>query len=88
MPRSEALGRLLSGAERSIALDCLLGGGDDYELLFTAPREAAAVVARIAAQTGVALARIGTLTDTPGLAVRDEQGVPLPKLPRAFDHFA
>jgi thiamine-monophosphate kinase len=88
VPRSEALGRLLSGAERSIALDCLLGGGDDYELLFTAPREAAAVVAEVAAQTGVELARIGTLTDTPGLAIRDEHGVPLPKLPRAFDHFA
>jgi thiamine-monophosphate kinase len=88
VPRSEALERLLAGAERSIALDCLLGGGDDYELCFTAPREAAARVAQIVAQTGVALTRIGTVTAAPGLTVRDEHGAPLPKLPHAFDHFA
>jgi thiamine-monophosphate kinase len=88
VPRSQWLGRLLAGAERSIALDCVLGGGDDYELCFTAPRDAAARVAQIAAETGVALTRIGTITAAAGLTVRDERGVPLPALPRAFDHFA
>ncbi len=48
------LDRLLAGAERALALDCLLAGGDDYELCFTAPRAAAARVAAIAAETGVA----------------------------------
>jgi len=88
VPRSRALARSLAAAERSIALDCLLGGGDDYELCFTAPREAAARVAQIAVATGVALTRIGTVTAAPGLTVRDERGVPLPALPKAFDHFA
>ena len=88
VPRSRTLDRLLAGAERSIALDCLLAGGDDYELCFTAPRAAASRVAAIAAETGVALTRIGTITAAPGLAVRDERGAALPVLPRAFDHFA
>ena len=88
VPRSSALGRLLGGAERDLALECLLAGGDDYELCFTAPREAAAAVAAIAERTGVPLTRIGAITAGPGLVVRDEHGVPLPVLPRAYDHFA
>jgi thiamine-monophosphate kinase len=88
VPRSRPLERLLAGAERAIALECLLGGGDDYELLFTAPRAAAARVAQVAAEVGVALTRIGTVTAARGLTVRDELGTPLPALPRAFDHFA
>ena len=48
--------------ERALALECLLAGGDDYELCFTAPRAAAAAVAAIAAEHGVPLTRIGAVT--------------------------
>jgi thiamine-monophosphate kinase len=88
VPRSRELDRLLAGAERSLAIDCLLGGGDDYELCFTASREASAPIAEVAARTGVPLSRIGTVTIAQGLTVRDERGAPLPVLPHAFDHFA
>ena len=88
IPRSPALARLVGGAERALALECLLAGGDDYELCFTAPRAAADRVAAIAASTQLPVARIGTITEGPGLVVRDERGVPLPAVPRAFDHFA
>jgi thiamine-monophosphate kinase len=88
VPRSPELERLLAGADRSVALDCLLGGGDDYELCFTAPPETAHRVAQVAAQTGAALTRIGTVTAARGLTIRDERGAPLPALPHAFDHFA
>jgi len=88
VPRSPSLDRLLDSDQRPLALDCLLAGGDDYELCFTASRENAARVSAIGAETGVALARIGTITPTRGLTVRDERGVPLSALPRAFDHFA
>jgi thiamine-monophosphate kinase len=88
IPRSPALARLAEGAERSLALDCLLAGGDDYELCFTAPPAAASRVAAVAARTGLPLSPIGTITARPGLVVRDERGAPLPALPRAFDHFA
>ena len=88
VPRSPALTRLLGGAQRELALECLLAGGDDYELCFTAPREAAGRLAAIAASTALPLSRIGTITQSPGLVVRDEGGAPLASMPRAFEHFA
>jgi hypothetical protein len=35
----------------------------------------------------VPLTRIGSITASPGLVVCDERGVPLPAIPRSFDHF-
>ncbi len=88
VPRSATLTHMLESAERSLALGCVLAGGDDYELCFTAPRDAAARVATIATAIGVPLVRIGAISPARGLVVRDEAGVPLSELPRAFDHFA
>jgi thiamine-monophosphate kinase len=89
VPRCPALARMLTGAERAQALECLLAGGDDYELCFTAPADAAARIAAIAAQVALPLTRVGVITEPEqGLIVRDEKGVPLAALPRAFDHFA
>jgi len=88
VPRSPALARKLDGPERLLALDCILAGGDDYELCFTAPPSLAARVAAIAGTVALPLARIGTITTGSALVVRDEAGVPLASLPRAYDHFA
>ncbi|MDH2236057.1 thiamine-phosphate kinase [Pigmentiphaga sp. GD03639] len=67
---------------------CALGGGDAYELCFTAPAEARAGVAEAAARAGVAATRIGAVDAGPGLRVVDAGGMPVPDLPRAgFDHF-
>ncbi|MEO6237229.1 MAG: thiamine-phosphate kinase [Vicinamibacterales bacterium] len=61
-------------------------GGDDYELLFSAPRRARGRLATVTRQArGVPIARIGQLTKEPQIVlVRD--GVPEP-LPRGFVHF-
>ncbi len=88
IPRSASLDRRLGGPDRALALACLLAGGDDYELCFTAPVARRADVARAGTEAGVAVARIGTITGEPGLRVRDESGATLPALPAAFDHFA
>jgi len=88
VPRSPALAQMLGGRDRALALDCVLGGGDDYELCFTAPPAQAARIAAIADGASLPLARIGTITRGQRLVVRDEEGTPLPALPRAFDHFA
>jgi thiamine-monophosphate kinase len=87
IPRSATLDALLAGGERTSALACLLAGGDDYELCFTAPPSAASKIDRIARTPGLAIARIGAITAESGLVVRDESGAPLSPLPRAFDHF-
>ena len=88
IPRSPTLSRLTVGTHRGLALQCLLAGGDDYELCFTAPPASADRVAAIAQEGGVPLTRIGTITRGSALVVRDEHGVALPELPRAYDHFA
>ncbi len=69
---------------RSLAL----AGGDDYELLFTAPpsrREAVAAAAR-ASQTPVKC--IGQIDQQMGLRLVDDQGQALPNNYTSFDHFA
>jgi len=88
IPRSEALNLRLRGTERALALECLLAGGDDYELCFTAPESRATDVDALARALPLALTRIGVIEKRAGLAVVDEEGRALPSLPRAFDHFA
>jgi thiamine-monophosphate kinase len=87
LPRSAAIDSRLGGAERALALDCLLAGGDDYELCFTAPESAAARLHALSVALGLALTRIGRIEADPGLVVRDQKGEPLRSVPRGFDHF-
>ena len=88
IPRSDALSAKLAGDERDIALGCLLAGGDDYELCFTARPALAERVDDIALALGVPLTAIGAISVEPGLAIRDERGSVLSAPPHAFDHFA
>jgi thiamine-monophosphate kinase len=88
LPMSRALAAKLDGAERALALQCALAGGDDYELCFCAPPDARAAIARLAAALVLPLTRIGAITTKRALVVRDENGAPLRALPRAYDHFA
>ena len=87
LPRSAALSRLLDGSARALALGCLLAGGDDYELCFTAPSRVAPDLAALAGQLAVPLTRVGQIEAGTGLTVRDEAGDRLAALPEAFDHF-
>jgi thiamine-monophosphate kinase len=88
IPCSAALARLVRGPQRAVAVECLLAGGDDYELCFTAPPSAAGRIAAIAASAKLPLTRVGAITRGSGLVVRDEHGIALPEIPRAYDHFA
>ena len=88
IPRPNALAMKLNGTERELALQCLLAGGDDYELLFTAPPAAAPRIAEIAAALALKLTHIGSIVASAGLAILDERGAALPNVPRAYDHFA
>jgi thiamine-monophosphate kinase len=88
IPRSKALDRQLASSAHDIALQCLLAGGDDYELCFTAAPSNDPRVAALAAELGLELHRVGTIVAEPGLIVRDSSGRPLARLPQAYDHFA
>jgi len=88
LPRSEALQRSLEGDAHDVAQACLLAGGDDYELCFTASRERRDDIDAIANDIALPLARIGVIEQAPGLRVRGPEGDLLPSVPHAFDHFA
>jgi thiamine-monophosphate kinase len=89
IPRSAALERQLAiGEARDTALQCLLAGGDDYELCFTAARSHDSRIAALGNELGLELHRIGLIGGARGLTVRDASGAPMSTLPRAYDHFA
>jgi thiamine-monophosphate kinase len=67
---------------------CLLHGGDDYELLFTAPPAQDAAVRAAAARAGVEATAIGEVVAGPGLWLRDADGALHAAQARGFDHFA
>jgi thiamine-monophosphate kinase len=68
--------------------ECLLAGGDDYELLFTAPAALRAAVQAAGDRAGVAVTRCGRIEAEPGLRVVDGGGHPLAQRFQGFDHFA
>ena len=72
----------------TIQLGCILAGGDDYELAFTAPPAARAAVQAAAATSGTRATRIGQIQSEPGLRLVDAQGAPVADHYRSFDHFA
>jgi thiamine-monophosphate kinase len=72
----------------AVARDCVLAGGDDYELCFTAPSTRRDAVMAAAESAGVKVTRIGRITAEPGLAVIDADGQALPFEHTGYDHFA
>jgi thiamine-monophosphate kinase len=69
-------------------LDFALAGGDDYELLFTAPVRERERIHALASDVDVPVTRIGRITAESGLRVLDPQGQPLNRRFASFDHFS
>ena len=69
-------------------LECVLAGGDDYELAFTAPVSAREAVQAAARQAHTPVSRIGQVETAPGLRFIDAAGAPLERRYASFDHFA
>lgn len=71
-----------------LQLECVLAGGDDYELAFTAPPQRRAAVEAAGAASGTPVTRIGRVDAEPGLRLLDAGGRPLERPFRSYDHFA
>lgn len=68
-------------------LDLALAGGEDYELLWSAPPSAAAALATLSTELELPLTRIGTIVAEAGLSVLAPDGVEI-ILPKAgYNHF-
>ncbi len=64
-----------------------LAGGDDYELVFTAPTSARDAVAQAATRSATPVTRIGQITAAPALVLRDAGGAVVRNTFSSFDHF-
>lgn len=72
---------------------CLLGGGDDYELLFTAPPSARAALEALSMRLALTLHRIGQMhaegkAGTIQLLDHHQKPLDLQEIHKGFDHFA
>ena len=85
VPMSGAARAMLAGG---VALDRLLTGGDDYEILCTIPQQRIESFLREAGQAGIAVAAIGHVTEGRGVPTfRDQQGRALSLSNLAYSHF-
>ena len=77
---------------RENRLTALLNGGDDYELVFTAPVEKRGLIEQAAISALTPIRRIGRIVGKDAqmrrLTVRDAAGRPLPFVSEGFDHFS
>ena len=73
---------------RECWLRCVLSGGDDYELVFTASPNVQHAVEAAALNTGTRVTRIGRVTNDQNLLLVDDSGDVVPHDFRSFDHFA
>ncbi len=85
LPLSQS-GRALIAAGEGSLMD-VISGGDDYELLFTAPVGAEPALARIAADLDLPLTRLGEVRSRPGLAMLDASGKPIEPGVGGYRHF-
>lgn len=83
----------LAARPRAEQLDCLLAGGDDYELVFTSPPAQRETVAALGDTLGLVLSRIGRIEAAPGLRLQASgldgvgDATPVPNRWVSFDHF-
>jgi len=84
LPRSAVLAAQPPAVQRQ----CVLAGGDDYELLFTAPPAQREAVLAAGRRAGVALTCCGAIVAGRALRIVDAAGRDLPPSWPGFDHFA
>ncbi|MGD9509377.1 MAG: thiamine-phosphate kinase [Geminicoccaceae bacterium] len=79
----------LSDVARGVpgAREAALTGGDDYELLFTAPATQRSIVEGLASAVGHAVTRIGAITEGSGVSVVEADGQPVILPRQGWRHF-
>ncbi|MDE1949586.1 MAG: thiamine-phosphate kinase [Burkholderiales bacterium] len=83
LPRSD----ILAAQGPLLQRECLLAGGDDYELLFTAPRSRREAVLEAAAAANTEVSRCGTIDAGEALRVVDARGAVVAMPWQGYDHF-
>ena len=84
---SVPVGAALSGQPPAVQRAYTLAGGDDYELIFSAPEHARVAVQAAATSAGVPVTRIGRIEASLGLRLVDGAGRKVVDVFGSFDHF-
>ncbi len=71
-----------------LAIECLLSGGDDYELCFTASPDNRNKIASLAEELDIHLTRIGEVCSGKGVIVKDGQGKIITLENSGYEHFS
>jgi len=71
-----------------LAMACVLSGGDDYELVFSASPSAAEQVLMASKASATPVTRIGRITNSKRLVLLGVDGHPVNNSFQSFDHFA
>lgn len=89
IPFSDSARKVIDRAtEGNVTFVDLLGGGDDYELLFVVPADEAERVEAVCADDGTPVARIGTILGSEeGIRVVDRNNQTLELKSRGYRHF-
>jgi thiamine-monophosphate kinase len=74
-------------AQQPLGKQCVLSGGDDYELCFTAPAMRHAGIMSISARLGLPLTCIGRIVAGRGCVVHDASGDLIDMEASGYDHF-
>ena len=74
--------------QQSLVMRCLLAGGDDYELCFTAPKINREKIENLSAELVIPLTRIGEIFSGEGLIVKDAKGSEITLETKGYDHFS
>ncbi|MGN8080466.1 thiamine-phosphate kinase [Variovorax sp. 22077] len=72
---------------REVLRTCALSGGDDYELVFTAPASAREAVMQAGLGSATRVTRIGRIEADAGLRIVDTAGATVSQRFGSFDHF-
>lgn len=87
LPRSAVLQAVAARpATRALAEQAVHGGGDDYELVFTAPAACRDAVLEAAQRAATPVARVGRIESGAGLRLVGADGAPVEPV-AGFDHF-
>ena len=84
----DAIPKVTAGnIDETLLQNCVLSGGDDYELCFTAPAAKRGEIEAIAQKLQLPLTRIGLIRTEQGCTVRAADGGVLKPKESGYDHF-
>lgn len=76
------------GIDPAMVRECVLSGGDDYELLFTAAAQQEAAIRALEQRCEMSLSPIGRIVGGPAGQISFRGGDGVPPTRRGYDHFA